>query len=335
MKISRVILILAAGIVVAGLALGSAARLGFIGAEARSTGLPASTNWMPASAELVGYLDIASVLASPLGAELESSDEGRERLHRLERFREFTGVDPRTDLEEVSFSTLGAPGAESGSWGVAVTGKLDPDKIVAHTEERVTLERSQHGGETVYVFPLGEKAGRSERTAMAFPKDATGLFGTPEHVKVMLDVGKGTRTSAAEGALLAQWSGETILKDTFWLLGSMKAGRALASQRSEKLALPPLQTFALSGRLDTDLKMTARGVADDPESATKLADMARGLVAMGSLQQQDGRPEIQALLDSVQIRAHENRVEILVAVPYETLRRLSREREKQPTPAPR
>ena len=108
----------------------------------------------------------------------------------------------------------------------------------------------------------------------------------------------------------------------------MEAVRTLAKHRTDSMQLPPLQIFALSGRVGTDIKMTARGVTDDNESATKLADMARGLVAMGSMNQQNSSPEILAILDSVQVQALDNRVEVSLAIPFEMLRTLSREQRQ-------
>ena len=75
------------------------------------------------------------------------------------------------------------------------------------------------------------------------------------------------------------------------------------------------------------VSMIARGKASDPVAAQKLADVVRGFVALGSMQQQSV-PEMQAVLDSILIDVVENKVEISVEVPYETLRRLaSRHRE--------
>ena len=330
MKFTRWILILALAVVVGGLALGSMARLGYLGAEASTAGLPTATAWMPASAGLVAYVDIASLLESPIvGDEFEKEEWPG-------KFEDFTGVAPRTDLHGVSFSTSrtqeavasAAASGLPGSWGLALTGKLDPDAIVAKIEGLIKLERMEHEGETLYLLPLSEKRGRPERHAMAFPTRGVGLFGTPDHVKAMLDAGKGTEPSAANGTLLVRWSDERILQETFWLLGSMDEVRTLANERTKGMQLPPLQTFALSGRVGTDLKLTARAVTDDKESATKLADMARGLVAMGSMNQKSSTPEILAILDSVQIQALENRVEVSLAVPFETLRTLSKKQRE-------
>ena len=145
----------------------------------------------------------------------------------------------------------------------------------------------------------------------------------------MLDVGTGNTASAAKGPL-ADWMGELSADDTFWVVGSSEAGlgpipmpRAGGSE-----SLPPLQSFAVSGRLDADVSVTARGQASDPEAANKIADVVRGLVALGSLQDPP-RPELDAVLDSVQIGTFDNRIEVFFAVPYETFRRLASHRKTE------
>jgi hypothetical protein len=139
----------------------------------------------------------------------------------------------------------------------------------------------------------------------------------------MLDVGAGRLTSAIEGPL-AGWINELPLDDTFWCVGSSEVGfaRFMARQSEDAPQIPPLQSFAVSGSLDSVISMTARGKASGPEDAQKLADVVRGFIALGSLQQQS-EPEVQAIIDSVLIDVVENKVEISVEVPYETLRRLA------------
>lgn len=331
MKLTRWILVLAAGVVVAGLAIGSMARLGFMRAEARSAGLPTATGWMPASAGLVAYVDVAALLESPLAEELDGSQQGPDRLEQLKKFEDLTGVNPRTDVHGMSLSA-GNSGAATAdvrrSWGLAVTGKFNPDAIVAKIEGLMKLKRIEHQGETLYLLPPSENQGRTERHAIAFPSRDIGLFGTLDHVRAMLGAGRGVAPPAEDGALLARWSDGMIQEETFWVLGSMDAVRNLAKERTEGMQLP-LQTFALSGRVGADLKMTVRGISEDKESATKLADMARGLVAMGSLNQQTSTPEIRAILDSVQIQTLDNRVEISLALPFETVRALSRKQQRK------
>jgi hypothetical protein len=205
---------------------------------------------------------------------------------------------------------------------LALIGNLDPDRIVSAIEEKETIERDSYEGTTLYVFSRAQGEHKEDH-ALAFPSSSTVLFGPPEYVRTMLDVGANRRPSAVEGALV-DWAEELALNDAFWCVGSAKdaLGNIMARRSEGSPQIPPIESFAISGNLDSDFSMVARGRTSDPDSARKLADVVRGFVALGSLQQQ-AKPEIQALLDSVQIQILENTVEVYLAVPYETLRRLA------------
>jgi hypothetical protein len=144
----------------------------------------------------------------------------------------------------------------------------------------------------------------------------------------MLDVGGGDAASALEGPLTG-WINELPLDDTFWCVGSSEVAfaRFMNRQGDDSPRIPPVQSFAVSGTLSSEVSMIARGRASDPEAARKLADVVRGAIALGSLQQ-ESPPELQAILDSVQIEVLENEVLVSAAFPYETLRRLASYRKE-------
>jgi hypothetical protein len=266
MKKSRLMLALAGGVVLAGMSTGILAYLSAPGANARASRLPEPAIWMPASASFIAYIDVASLLASPLS---DAWVARQETLQETEKFRQATGMDPWNDFRALSISSR--PGESGKLWGIALTGELDPEKLVSVMEEHRKLERSTYRDTTLYTFST-ETREDGESHVLAFPGPATALFGSPEQVRTMLDVGAGREAAAADGPL----------------------GRWLLS---------------------------------DPEAALKLAEVVRGFVALGSLQHQ-ARPEVRAVLDSMQIEAFENRVEVSLSVPCETIGRLSQAKEE-------
>ena len=325
MKKSRWIAIAAAGIILAGLGMGALAYISSPRANAQASVLPEAATWMPASANFVAHLDLVSIAASPIREEWESSPHRQKFLDEVEEFREKTGLDPWNDFKTLSISTQRSD--ESQSWGLALIGNLDQERIVSAIDEKETIERDTYEGTTLYVFSHA-KGDNKEDHALAFPSSSTVLFGPPEYVRTMLDVGASRAPSAAEGAL-AGWAEELAFNDAFWCVGSAKdtLGQIMARQSEGSPQIPPIESFAISGNLESDFSMIARGRAADQESAQKLADVVRGFVALGSLQQQS-KPEIQAVLDSVQIQILENTVEVYLAVPYETLRRLAHQNKE-------
>lgn len=320
MKKSRLMLALAAGLVLAGMSTGMLAYLSAPGTHAQASRLPEAAAWMPASASFIAYLDVDSLLASPLPDEWLARQE---TLEETEKFRRATGMDPWNDFRALSISSRQG---ESGKiWGIALTGELDPEKLVSVMEEHRKLERSTYRDTTLYTFSTETKED-DESHALAFPGPATALFGSPEQVRTMLDVGAGSEPAAADGPL-GRWLAELPLDETsFWCVASADAGfdRLMLPAQSDSPSptVPPLQSFAISAQLAADINVLARGEASNPEAALKLADVARGFIALGSLQHQ-ARPEVRAVLDSMRIEAFENRVEVSLSVPYETIRRLA------------
>ncbi len=321
MRKSRWIAVVAAGIVLAGLGIGALAYVSSPKVNAKASTLPEAAAWMPASANFVAHLDLVSLAASPIREEWESSPHRQKALDEVEEFRKKTGLDPWNDFRSLSISTQ--QNHEGQSWGLALIGNLDPEKIVSAIEEKEAIERDDYKGTNLFVFSH-TKSDQKELQALAFPSSDTVLFGPPEYVRTMLDVGAGDKDSAADGALTG-WVEELAFDATFWCVGSAKEtlGDLMTRQSEGSPQIPPIDSFAISGNLESEFSMIARARSADQQSAQKLADVVRGFVALGGLQQQS-RPEIQAILDSVQIQIMENTVEVYLAVPYETLKLLSR-----------
>ncbi len=330
MKKSRWILTLATGAVVAGLGVGALAYLGASGVEAQSTALPATMAWLPANASVVGYVDLTSLFNSPLRDKWEEQIDAQESRDELDDFREATGLDPFSDLYRASFAVVtsdtrdGSPSAES--WGIAIQGAFDAGSLITKLEAFADIETEDYQGTTIY-HPIPREdlrtahVGVSEKTAFAFADADTIVFGDRDYIRRMLDTGHGRTNSAAAG-IDQSWGEGAFLNDTFWVAAAPEHG--FTGMLPEGGDIPPIHSLAFSGRLDADVALRARGLAADLESAIKLADVVRGFVALGSLQQ-GKNPDIGAILSSIQIDQFDNEVEVSLTVPYETLERLSQQ----------
>ena len=331
MKKSRWTLTFAAGLVVAGLGIGAVAYLASTQVEAQSTGLPDTLAYMPATTTVVGHIDFTSLMSSPLREKWEEELEGT----GLNEFREMTGLDPFNDLYGASFAVVTPKDASPGAppsmsiperWGAAIHGSFDAEQLLAKVRENGSIESEAYAGTTIYrVTPHmdtdGGDADASSRSnpAFAFAGLDTLLFGEPAYLKEMLDVGAG-RAPSAGAAIAERWGEGHFAQDTFWVAASPEQG--FDQMIPQGANIPPIQSFAFSGRLDMELALRARGQAADSEAATKLADVVRGFVALGSLQQGEN-PDLGAILDSIQIEQVDNEVAVSLSVPYETLERLS------------
>ena len=325
MKKSRWILTLTASAVVAGLGIGAVAYLGASGVEAQSPGLPATMAWLPADASVVGHVDLTSLFASPVRETWEEQIDARESGDELDGFREATGLDPFADLYRASFAVVttesasgnaqrGSPSAER--WGISIQGAFDAGSLIDKLEVVAELELEDYHGTTIY-YPTpredqdAENVGVSKKTAFAFADSETIVFGDRDYIRQMLDTGHG-RASSAGPALNQSWGEGTFAKDTFWIAAAPENG--FNSMLPVGAEIPPIHSLAFSGRLDADVALRARGLAANLDSATKLADVVRGFIALGSLQQGEN-PDIGDILSSIQIDQFDNEVEVSLTVP--------------------
>ncbi len=342
MKKSRWILTLAIGAVVAGLGIGAIAYVGSSGVEAQSPAPPATMEWMPAGASVVGHVDLTSLFNSPFREAWEQALEARGSSGELAEFRETTGLDPLNDFYRLSFAVVtsddpsdsdsnasaprGRPTPEN--WGVSIQGAFDAPSLLTKLREFADVETEDYQGTTIY-YPVrrwddaGDEdaapVGIGDKPALAFLGSDTLVMGDRHYIRQMLDTGQG-RAPSAVAALNQNWGEDTFLNDTFWISAAPEQGFGGVLPQGGQI--PPIQSLAISGRLDADVALRARGLAANLDSAIKLAEVVRGFVALGSLQQ-GGNADIRSVLDSVQIDQFENAVELSLSVPYETLERLS------------
>jgi hypothetical protein len=318
--------VLAAGIVLAGVGVGAVAHLAGGGASARMGSPGPSLAFVPQGASLIGYVDLKSVASSPLAASW--SDDVRERtpLAALDEFRESTGVDILNDVDALTFA-LGPGPEKPARWGIAVSGVFDRESLLdklSHHEGGV--ETSTYGGTELRVMKTA-----TESTAMALPDDSTLLFGDAAYVREMLDAGSGQRPSAS-GSLESLGYG-SFEGEAFWLAGAAPDFiNGFVGRGTDKASL---RTFAVTGRLDADLLLRARGKANDPKTARELADVVRGLVALGRLQNGSSREGalLEKVAESVSVELTEEAIDVSLMVPYDSIRELlSSQRKAANTP---
>jgi hypothetical protein len=82
--------------------------------------------------------------------------------------------------------------------------------------------------------------------------------------------------------------------------------------------LPPLASFAASGRLNGGLRASMRAEALDEESATALRDMARGIAAFARLRI-GSRPGAEELFRTLEVTGSGTTVAVAFEIPAEAL----------------
>lgn len=322
MKSSRWALLLAIGTVGAGVVAGAIARFSAAGLAGREG---AALEWMPASAKVVGHLDVRALSKSPL-AETWSREVKGPWVTTADEIREATGIDLWKDVDSITFSLVERDEANTvNRWGLSVQGAFDAKEAAKKlVEAKTDLPVEDYQGTSIYRLSTASR--ESADAAMAVTGPSTALFGHPSYLREMIDAGHGRKPSAS-GAVQS-WGFGSFTEESFWVAGNPSKALTLLGGGTK---VPPLQSFALSGRLASELSLRLRGKAADAASAQKLADVVRGFVALGRLQAGPAasNPELGTIADSVQVELQAEQIDISLTVPYEIIRKLSERRPKE------
>jgi hypothetical protein len=313
--------ILATGIVLAGVAISGAAYFAAERVSAQSGSMGPSFGFVPQGASLIGYVDLKSVASSPLAESWSDGTRERTPFAALDEIEESTSIDILNDVDSLTLA-VGPGTGKPERWGIALTGAFDRDRLVEKlSTHKGDVETSSHAGTDLYLIRSG-----TQSTAMAQPDDSTLILGDPAYVREMLDAGNGAKPSATGN--LESWGYDGFEGETFWFAGTPPDFvHGLVGRGSEKASL---RSFAVTGRLDTDLLLRARGQAVDSKTAQELADVVRGLVALGRLRQ-DSSPQgavLGKMMESVSVELVDDAVDVNLLVPYDSIRQLLESQRK-------
>ena len=278
--------------------------------------MPGEALVLPADARFVMGFDVKRFTASPFYARYAAQRGMKpEALRELE---EKTGLDPARDIDQIVVAGTGP-----GSIGVAlVTGRFDLYKLGRALETEGKVNGYNHAGASLYAF----KDEGPNATAMALLDEGSLLFGQKDRVEAAVTSRTRGETPFRRNAALIGLVEKVRPGSTFWMVGdqSLLAGMPTsvpapgASADGASVSLPALKSLTVTGDLDPQVSLNAVGEAADEAAARNLADVARGFVALMSLQAQQ-KPELRQLASAVTVATEQNRVLVSARLPYELL----------------
>jgi hypothetical protein len=245
---------------------------------------------------------------------------------------EKTGLNPERDVDLVLLA-----GTRKDSGVVMVRGRFDQYKVarLIETSKKGVVSR-KHQGLPMYVHEEG--SGRA--TAVAFLGDEVLVFGTQPAVEATINSHvAGTGGLKGNAGLIGLLEGVKP-GSTVWMVGDQSllaempkaipgpGGSGSQDASPSTLPLPPLKSVVATGDLEPEVAFEVTAEAADEAGARNLADLVRGLVALGSLQASQ-KPELKGLATAVSVATEGNRVHLSARLPYELLDAL------QPKPSPR
>lgn len=288
---------------------------------------PDDLAFVPPDAVAVAYADVQQVLASDALQRLRRLHESdTSQNHDTERhdFEEKTGVNVERDIDAVVAAMM--PGAAAGDHRplVLARGRFDQVRIEGLARE--------HGGEVSDYQGIRVITHHGDHDTMAVGFLAPGVVA----------VGS---LEGVQGAVQAKQSGRNVLSNTemmrlvseldnanAWAVGRFDAVANTAGLPGElQQRVPTLSWFSAAGNLNGGLSGTFKAEAKDDEAAKNLRDMLRGVMAMVKLQA-DSKPELKALVDSLQLGGEGKTVAVGFQVPaqlFDVIEQLERQKQER------
>jgi hypothetical protein len=312
-KRTRYFVLTAVGILGIGLTTGLVASYMGLPAAFSTAAGPDELQYVPANAAVVAYANVRDVMDSSFRERFRKLEpDARER----EEFEQRTGINIEEDIHSVVAAVTRA--GDGSTWrpesGVVVLarGRFDQARL-----ETLALE---HGGrvEEYQGRRLLTHAGGSGDPAMAVGFIETDLIavGGDAAVRDAIDASAGSNVLSNDEMMRHIAELDT---GNAWAVGRfdaiVRAGNLPAEIQAQ---VPAIQWFSAAGHVNGGVSGVLKAEARDEEAAQNLRDILRGFLALAKMQA-GSRPEIQTVVDSLQLSGDGLNVALSFELPAELL----------------
>jgi hypothetical protein len=279
-------------------------------------GQPTELAYVPADAALVAYCDVRQVMTSDLRQKLRKAMPDKEEGQA--EFEQATGINLERDIDHVVAFLVPAQTAEHYSGMVLASGRFDVVKLEA-------LAR-QHGGEVEeykgkrLISRGAGHEGEGPQMAVAFMAPGLVALGETASVKRAID-GTGGANITSNSELMG------LVRDldasNAWAVGRFDALMSHAKlPQGVAGQIPAIRWFSASGHINGGLSGQLRAEARDDQAAQNLRDVVNGFLGLAKMQAGD-KPEMQALVTSLQVSGTGKTVSLSFTLPPEVIETLS------------
>jgi len=313
-------------LLVVGVGLGTglvAYYVGFPAGAFTQAGGPAELQLVPRNATVVAYANVGEIMASDLRQRLRRAipihEDGQKELE------DRTGINIETDIDRIIACLNPDPESTTGPGAgmVVARGRFNETKIESLMREHGAQVEDYRGKRMIVAdsHVSGTEIG-DRRFAAAFIEPGLVALGSTKLVRSAIDL---HQTGDNPQAGLQSVTGNEELMN---LVRSLESGNAWAVGRFDALQsqarlpqevssrLPAITWFAVSGHINGGLRGTVRAETRDEEAANNLRDIVRGFLALGKMQS-SGRPEIAAMMQSLELSGTGKTVALSFTVPAE------------------
>jgi hypothetical protein len=291
-KRTRVFLLVAAGVLVAGLATSLVAwSMGVPVFAAIGSSAPEELAFVPHDAHLVAYVDLRQVMNSPLRDKLEQLQ--RDNSSNADGLEARTGIRLETDIDRVVMAMSDGAGRTDRPLLVA-RGRFDVVKVEGLMRQQGANVEQYRGKRLVSIKDDTHDA------ALAFVETGVVLFGDGVTVRRAIDTKAGAAADITGNKEIMDLVGG-VDDASAWTVARFDALIDRASFPSEVAKqLPPINWLSASGRVDAGVHGQVRAEARDEESAQSLRDVVRGFLALARIQGGQS-PDLKGMLNSMEL----------------------------------
>ena len=289
---TRYFVLVASGLLVVGLVTGLFAYVNRGAALAVSVTGPVELAYVPPNASIVAYANVREVMLSDF----------RERIRQIApdgvgqaELEQQLGLNVERDIDHVV--AFLAPGPDEGQPAglVLFRGRFDTTRLEAVARGSGATV-SEYAGTRVVSIDAGDVGA----LAMAFMEPGLVALGDLATVRQAVDrgsAGADIRSNEQMMGLLERVDDGSNV----WAVGRFGDLSSLGFLPDEVTAqMPAVTAFAVSGRVNGGLSGSFTIVGRDEQAGQNLRDVFRGFLALATMQT-TGRPELQAMLDSLQL----------------------------------
>ncbi len=325
-------------ILTVGLATGLVAYfVGFPTNALTRAGGPDELRFIPRNASLVAYANVTDVMSSQLREHLRlvlpNEPNGRRE------FEDKTGINIETDIDRIVACVAPRLDGTSSVPGVGLLlarGRFNDVKIEALMREHGATVEDYKGVRLIVAGAdgpadtLADSAQRKpgEDFALAFIESGLVAVGSTPLVRNAVDLRAGGDNVTANDELMGLVA--SLESGNLWAVGRFDVLTNQARLPGELTSrLPSITWFSASGFVNGGISGVLRAETRDEAAAENLRDVIRGFMALAKMQS-GSRPEILAMVQSLQLGGTGKTVALSFDVPEAVFELLTRSGASQP-----
>jgi hypothetical protein len=272
--------------------------------------------YVPSNASVVAYADVRNLMQSELRQKLHKASESEHEDGQAEFQRE-TGIDIENDIDRV-VAFMEPAGADSDGYTgmIVATGRFDQGRLEALAREHGGVVEDYNGKRLISKTDIGSDEGHTKSMTVAFLEPGVVAVGETAIVKRAVDRKSG---DSVEGNAEIMNLVKDIDDSNAWAVGRFDALMSRA-KLPEGVAsqIPSVRLFSASGHINGGINAIIRAEARDDQAAQNLRDVVQGFLALAKLQSNQ-QPELQALVNSLQLSGTGKTVALSFQLPSEVI----------------